>query len=68
LVIQCLGLPSASSDSHEAFLTGIGSRRSAIMEIHASANPARVLFENMFKLLKGSLVSLAQSHSLNVWW
>jgi hypothetical protein len=65
-VIQCLALPSASSDSREAFSTEIGSRRSAIIEIHASANPACVQFENVFKLPKGSLVSLAQSHGLNI--
>ncbi|KAJ7919212.1 hypothetical protein B0H13DRAFT_2431842 [Mycena leptocephala] len=65
-VIQCLGLPSTSSDSREAFLTEIGLRRSTIIEIHASANPAHVLFEYVLKLPEGSLVSLAQSHGLNL--
>jgi hypothetical protein len=65
-VMQCLGLPSASSDSHETFLTEIGSRRCVVVGNHASANPARPLFENVDKLPKGSLISLAQSHGLKV--
>ncbi|KAJ7850966.1 hypothetical protein B0H13DRAFT_1905442 [Mycena leptocephala] len=65
-VMQCLGLPSASCDSRETFLTEVGSRRCVVVGNHASANPARPLFENVDKLPKGSLVSLAQSHSLKV--
>ncbi|KAJ7919827.1 hypothetical protein B0H13DRAFT_1868242 [Mycena leptocephala] len=66
LISSSMGLPSASSESRDLFLTYISTRRRAVVDQHSAANPALAVLDNVDKLPKGSLISLAQSHGLSV--
>ncbi|KAJ7433599.1 hypothetical protein B0H11DRAFT_1939370 [Mycena galericulata] len=64
VVASCLGLPTSISESRPCTLAALSSRRENVLEIHSTENPSVELFEDLEKLPKGSLNSLARAHGL----
>ncbi|KAJ6452695.1 hypothetical protein C8R47DRAFT_1083685 [Mycena vitilis] len=64
LHVVCATLGLAFSSRHTA-LNDIGRRHLGLISQHSASNPVLALFEQLDKLSKGSLVSVAQSHGIN---
>jgi hypothetical protein len=52
--------------SRVSFLNELGAPRKGLVNQHSTEHPARVLFETIENIPKGSLISLALSHGLDI--
>ncbi|KAJ6471181.1 hypothetical protein DFH09DRAFT_1110647 [Mycena vulgaris] len=66
VLAKCLGLSADPTASRIDLMSELGTRRRRIVSEHSNVHTARLLFEQIETLPKGSLLTVARSHGLDL--